>query len=75
MPCRTRGACHMAGDVYHWEQGREAPEIGSGYGYAHDESPEKMQVIANIIDFRAFTNSAIICHFEEVPIPDLLALW
>ncbi|MCO6452334.1 MAG: aldehyde ferredoxin oxidoreductase family protein [Caldilineales bacterium] len=71
----TRGACHMAGDVYHWEQGREAPEIGCGYSYAHDESREKMEVTANIIDFRAFTNSAIICHFEEVPIPYFLKLW
>ena len=32
-------------------------------------------MVARVMDFRAFTNSAILCHFEETPIPDLLALW
>lgn len=71
----TRGACHMAGDVYHWEQGREAPEIGIVYGDAREESLDKVQMTARVIDFRAFTNSAILCHFEEVPIPQLLELF
>ena len=71
----TRGACHMAGDIYHWEQGREMPELSITYGDPQEESLEKMEMVARVMDFRAFTNSAIICHFEEVPIPDLLALW
>jgi aldehyde:ferredoxin oxidoreductase len=71
----TRGACHMAGDVYHWEQGREAPELGIGFGDPHEESLAKVQMVARIIDFRAFTNSAILCHFEDVLIPQLLELW
>jgi len=71
----TRGACHMAGDIYHWEQGRELPELDITYGDPQEESLEKMKVVAHVMDFRSFTNSAILCHFEEVPIPDLLALW
>jgi aldehyde:ferredoxin oxidoreductase len=71
----TRGACHMAGDIYHWEQGRESPELGISYGDPLEESPEKMAMAARVMDFRAFTNSAILCHFEETPVPDLLALW
>ncbi|NOZ70331.1 MAG: aldehyde ferredoxin oxidoreductase family protein [Chloroflexi bacterium] len=71
----TRGACHMAGDIYHWEQGREAPELGISYGDPQEESLEKMVMAARVMDFRAFTNSAIICHFEEIPIPDFLTLW
>jgi aldehyde:ferredoxin oxidoreductase len=71
----TRGACHMAGDIYHWEQGRELPELDITYGDPQEESLEKMKMVARVMDFRSFTNSAIICHFEEVPIPDLLALW
>lgn len=71
----TRGACHMAGDVYHWEQGREAPEIGITYGDPREESPAKVAMTARVMDFRAFTNSAILCHFEEIPIPQLLELW
>jgi aldehyde:ferredoxin oxidoreductase len=71
----TRGACHMAGDVYHWEQGREAPEIGITYGDPREESPAKVAMTARVLDFRAFTNSAILCHFEEIPIPQLLELW
>lgn len=70
-----RGADHMAGDIYHWEQGREAPEIGILNGFAQQETLEAMQVTARIMDFRAFTNSAILCHFEETPIPELLDLW
>ncbi len=69
----TRGACHMAGDIYHWEQGRELPELDITYGDPHEESLEKMQMVANVMDFRSFTNSAIICHFEEVPIPE--SIW
>jgi aldehyde:ferredoxin oxidoreductase len=65
----------MAGDIYHWEQGREMPELSITYGDPQEESLEKMEMVARVMDFRAFTNSAIICHFEEVPIPDLLALW
>ena len=71
----TRGACHMAGDIYHWEQGREMPELNITYGDPQEESREKMQMVANVMDFRAFTNSAILCHFAETPIPDFLALW
>jgi len=69
-----RGADHMAGDVYHWEMGNELPELDITYGDPHDESAEKMAMVARIMDFRALTNSLILCHFEDAPIPHLLAL-
>ncbi len=69
-----RGADHMAGDVYHWEMGNEAPELEITYGDPHDESFEKMAMVARIMDFRAMTNSLILCHFEDTPIPTLLSL-
>ncbi len=69
-----RGADHMAGDVYHWEMGNESPELEITYGDPHDESFEKMAMVARIMDFRAMTNSLILCHFEDVPIPNLLEL-
>jgi aldehyde:ferredoxin oxidoreductase len=31
-------------------------------------------MVARIMDFRAMTNSLILCHFEDVVIPDLLTL-
>ncbi len=69
-----RGADHMAGDVYHWEMGNESPELEITYGDPHDESFEKMAMVARIMDFRALTNSLILCHFEDTPIPQLLDL-
>jgi len=69
-----RGADHMAGDVYHWEMGNEIPELEISYGDPQDESPEKMAMVGRIMDFRALTNSLIICHFEDLVIDDLLSL-
>ena len=69
-----RGADHMAGDVYHWEMGNESPELEITFGDPHDESFEKMAMVARIMDFRALTNSLILCHFEDVPTPKLLEL-
>jgi aldehyde:ferredoxin oxidoreductase len=69
-----RGADHMAGDVYHWEMGNEIPELAIGYGDPQDESAEKMAMVARIMDFRALTNSLIICHFADTPVPQLLAM-
>ena len=69
-----RGADHMAGDVYHWEMGNELPELEITYGDPQDETFEKMAMVARIMDFRALTNSLILCHFEDVVITDLLTL-
>ncbi len=62
----TRGADHMSGDMYHVDTGREVPELGIVMGDPHDESEEKARVVARVIDYRAFTNSVILCHFEDV---------
>ncbi len=62
----TRGADHMSGDVYHVDTGREVPELGIHAGDRWDESEEKARVVARTMDYRAFTNSVILCHFEDV---------
>jgi aldehyde:ferredoxin oxidoreductase len=70
----TRGADHMAGDVYMSDQGRTFPELGIEFGDRQEESAEKAQIVARLMDWRALTNSLILCHFEDVPGPQLLAL-
>ena len=70
----TRGADHMAGDVYHVDTGREVPELGIVAGDPHDESEEKARVVARTMDYRAFTNSVILCHFEDITAPGLVTL-
>ncbi len=63
----TRGADHMSGDIYHVDTGREVPELGIVMGDPRDESQDKARVVARVMDYRAFTNSVILCHFEDIP--------
>jgi len=70
----TRGADHMAGDIYHVDTGREVPELGIVAGDPHDESEEKARVVARTMDYRAFTNSVILCHFEDFSADNMVAL-
>ncbi len=70
----TRGADHMSGDVYHVDTGREVPELGIRAGDRWDESEEKARVVARTMDYRAFTNSVILCHFEDVSAQGLVDL-
>ena len=62
----TRGADHMSGDMYHVDTGREVPELGIVAGDRWEISEEKARVTARVMDYRAFTNSVILCHFEDV---------
>ncbi len=70
----TRGADHMSGDMYHVDTGREVPELGIVAGEPRDESEEKARVVARNMDFRAFTNSVILCHFEDISASGLVDL-
>ncbi len=70
----TRGADHMSGDMYHVDTGREVPELGITSGDAREESEEKARVVARVMDYRAFTNSVILCHFEDVSATGLVDL-
>ncbi len=70
----TRGADHMSGDMYHVDTGRHVPELGIVGGDMHDQSAEKARVVARVMDYRAFTNSVILCHFEDVSAQGLVDL-
>jgi aldehyde:ferredoxin oxidoreductase len=70
----SRGACHMAGDYYEVIRGRIIPELGIDLVDRHAQGREVAELAAHVIDFRSFTNSAILCHFELVPADNLLDL-
>jgi aldehyde:ferredoxin oxidoreductase len=73
----TRGADHMAGDVYMTEQGRLLPEFGIGeeaLGDRQEVSAAKAAMAVRVMDWRALTNSLILCHFEDPPGPIVLDL-
>jgi aldehyde:ferredoxin oxidoreductase len=66
----TRGADHMSGDVYMTEQGRVLPEMGiteEMFGDRQAETLLKAEMAARVMDWRALTNSLIMCHFEDPP--------
>ncbi len=68
----TRGADHMSGDVYHVDTGREIPELGIVTTDRWEISEEKARIVARVMDYRALTNSLILCHFAELAIDNLL---
>ena len=70
----SRGACHMAGDYYEVIRGRIVPELGLDLLERHEESRESAQLAANTMDYRSFTNAAIMCHFEDVQAENLVGL-
>ncbi len=70
----TRGADHMSGDVYHVDTGREVPELGIVATDRWEISEEKARVVARTMDYRAFTNAVILCHFEDVTAQGLVDL-
>ncbi len=70
----TRGADHMSGDVYHVDTGREITELGIVATDRWEISEEKVRIVARVLDYRALTNSLILCHFAELDVDNLLAL-
>ena len=69
-----RGGDHMSGDAYMTEQGRTLPEMGIEFGDRFEESREKAEMAARLMDWRAMTNSLILCHFEDPPGEQIMGL-
>jgi aldehyde:ferredoxin oxidoreductase len=70
----SRGADHMAGDCYEVGRGRIIPELGMDLIDRHEVSLEQAAQAARVMDFRSFTNSAILCHFEDPQADNLIGL-
>ena len=70
----SRGADHMAGDYYEVIRGRIAPEFGLDLLERHAQDSEVARLAARTMDYRSFTNSAIMCHFEDVTADNLVGL-
>jgi aldehyde:ferredoxin oxidoreductase len=65
----------MAGDYYEVIRGRIVPELGIDLLERHEESREVAELAARTMDYRSFTNSAILCHFEDVQAENLVGLF
>lgn len=70
----NRGADHMSGDCYEVGRGRIIPELGLDLLDRFEQSEAQAVMAARTMDFRSFTNSAIICHFEDPQIDNLVSL-
>lgn len=64
----------MAGDYYEVIRGRVVPELGMDLLERHEQSVDVARMAASTIDYRSFTNSVILCHFEDVQVDNLVAL-
>jgi aldehyde:ferredoxin oxidoreductase len=68
-----RGACHMQGDMYELDLGREnGAQIGLVPGGRHENSTEKGRMAARLQAWRNLYNALTLCEFENPP-PPLLA--
>lgn len=70
----SRGACHMAGDYYEVIRGRVVPEFGLDLLERHAQDVEVARLAARTMDYRSFTNSVILCHFEDVTADNVVGL-
>lgn len=71
----SRGADHMAGDYYEVIRGRIIPEFGMDLLERQEESREAAELAARTMDYRSFTNSAIMCHFEDVLAENMVGMF
>jgi aldehyde:ferredoxin oxidoreductase len=68
-----RGACHMEGDMFQLDLGRDTgEEIGLVPGNRHENSAEKGRMAARLQAWRNLYNALPLCEFENPP-PALLA--
>ncbi|TFG33163.1 aldehyde ferredoxin oxidoreductase [Candidatus Thorarchaeota archaeon] len=58
-----RGACHMAADMYNVQMGQPNEAFGIE---SVDRFENEADIVAKQQDFRALTNSAVICNFYSV---------
>ena len=69
-----RGACHMQGDMYELDLGRDNGEdINLVPGDRHDPNIEKGRTAARLQAWRNLYNSLTLCQFENPPAPLLVA--
>jgi aldehyde:ferredoxin oxidoreductase len=69
-----RGACHMQGDMYELDLGRDCGEdIGLVPGDRHENSAEKGRTAARLQAWRNLYNALTLCEFENPPTPLLVA--
>jgi aldehyde:ferredoxin oxidoreductase len=70
-----RGACHMQGDMYELDLGRDSGEsIGLVPGDRHENSAEKGRIAARLQAWRNLYNALTLCEFENPPVPLLTAV-
>ncbi|MHA1480441.1 MAG: aldehyde ferredoxin oxidoreductase family protein [Candidatus Thorarchaeota archaeon] len=69
----ARGGTHLEGDMYSVDMGVEVRELGLVAGDPQDDEG-KGRIAAIAQDFRAFFDSAIMCHFAIVPTEKILNL-
>ena len=69
-----RGACHMQGDMYQLDLGRDTGEdIGLVPGDRHENSVEKGRTAARLQAWRNLYNALTLCEFQNPPVPLLVA--
>jgi aldehyde:ferredoxin oxidoreductase len=69
----SRGATHLEGDMYSVDMGADVRELGI-IGGDRLENEGKGMTAAKAQDFRAFFDSAIMCHFAIVPPKAIVSL-
>ena len=69
-----RGACHMQGDTYMSQQGQWVPELGVVSAERQGETLAEVTAAVRSMDWRALTNSMIMCHFQNPPLEHVLGM-
>ena len=69
----SRGATHLEGDMYSVDMGADVRELGIAAG-DRLENEGKGMTAARAQDYRAFCDSAIVCHFAIVPLKKIIDL-
>jgi len=69
-----RGACHMQGDAYMLQQGQWVPELGVVSAERQGETDAEVEAVIRTMDWRAITNSLIMCHFQNPPLDLILGM-
>ena len=66
-----RGACHMIGDMYNAQMGMDDEAIDV---VSIDRFGNEAEIAARLQDFRAVTNSLVVCHFYPMESTEVVEL-
>jgi len=69
-----RGACHNQGDMFMTQQGQWVPELGVVSNERFGETAVEVTATVRTMDWRAVTNSLIMCHFQNPPLELVLGM-